>query len=166
VDETVALWQAAEKDRDAKALRRCLAPDVVFISPLTNAFRFRGPDQVCDVLEAAWDVVEDVRWHTVVGDGDTRVLIFHATAAGEKVEEAQLLRFDADGLIVEMTYYGRPLPGVTAVMTGLTGPMMRRQGRPAMGRFLKAATAPLAYITKLGERQIVPLADPKKSKNQ
>jgi hypothetical protein len=164
VDETVATWQAAELDRDAAALRRCLADDVVFISPLTDAFRFRGPEQVVEVLEASWQVFEDMRWHTALGTGDTRALFFHATARGQQVEEAQLLRFDPAGLIRELTFYGRPLPGVTAVMTGIAGPLLRRQNRPLMARLLGPATAPIAFLTKVGERRVVPLADPAKAR--
>jgi hypothetical protein len=46
------------------------------------------------------------------------------------VAEAQLLRFDGNGLIREMALFGRPLPGLTAVMTGIAGPLLTRQ-KPA-----------------------------------
>lgn len=166
VDETVASWQQAGQTKDIALLRRCLAPDVVMISPLTDAFRFHGPDQLCEVIGAAWEVLTDLRFHTVVGDDSTRALFFHSTAAGQPVEEAQLLRFDDDGLVTELTLYGRPLPGVTAVMTGIAGPLLRRQGRPLVGRLLTAATAPLALLTRVGERRIVPLADPAKGRRR
>lgn len=166
VEETVATWQRAGQTKDVSLLRRCLAADVVLISPLTAAFRFRGPDELCDVFASAWEVLTDLRFHTGVGDDETRALFFHATADGQAVEEAQLLRFDGDGLITEVTLYGRPLPGVTAVMTGIAGPLLRRQGRPLMGRVLTAATAPLALLTRVGERRIVPLADPAKARRQ
>jgi hypothetical protein len=166
VDDTVAAWRRAGESKDVALLRQCLAPDVVMISPLTAAFRFHGPDQLCEVFAAAWEgAFGEIRFHTEVGDGDTRALFFHATAGGEAVEEAQLLRFDGAGLVSELTLYGRPLPGVTAVMTGIAGPLLRRQGRPLMARFLAAATAPLAALTRVGERRIVPLADPAKARH-
>lgn len=165
VDETVATWKRAAETRDVALVRRSVAPDVVMISPLTRAFRFEGPDELCEVLEAAWDgVITNLRWHTEVGDGDTRALFFYAEARGEEVEEAQLLRFDANGLIRELTLFGRPLPGLTAVMTGIAGPLLRRQKRPFAGRLIGAATAPLALLTKLGEQRVVPLADPARAK--
>jgi hypothetical protein len=164
VDETVAAWKRAAGTGDVALLRRCLAPGVVMISPLTAAFRFRGPDEVCEVFAAAWEgALADIRWHTAVGDGDVRALFFHARAKGEEVEEAQLLRFE-DGLVTELTLYGRPLPGVTAVMTGIAGPLLRRQGRPLMARLFGAATAPLAAMTRLGEKRLVPLADPARTR--
>ena len=61
VDETVAFWQQAIRDKDIDLFRRCLAPDVVMISPLTAAFRFRGPDQLCQVFEAGWEVLSGHR---------------------------------------------------------------------------------------------------------
>lgn len=165
VDETVENWQRAAENRDVALLRQCLAPDVVLISPLTAAFRFRGPDELCEVFEAAWDgVLTDIRFHTVLGDGAARALFFNALAGGEEVEEAQLLRFDGTGLIREMTLFGRPLPGLTAVLTGIAGPLLVRQNRPLMARALGAATAPLALLTKVGERRLVPLADPAKAR--
>jgi SnoaL-like domain len=165
VEQTVENWQRAAEHRDVALLRQCLAPEVVMISPLTAAFRFRGPDEICEVFEAAWDgVLTDIRFHTVLGDGDARALFFHARAGGEEVEEAQLLRFDGAGLIREMTLFGRPLPGLTAVLTGIAGPLLVRQNRPLAGRLLGAATAPLAALTKVGERRIVPFADPAKAR--
>jgi hypothetical protein len=166
VDETVATWQEASTTHDAAAVRRCLAPGVELISPLTEVFRFRGPDEVTEVLEAVWEVLTDVRWHTAVGTGSTRALFFHATARGQVVEEAQLLRFDADGRITELTLFGRPLPGVTAVMVGIGGPLLRRQGRPVVARLIGAAVAPLAVLTRVGEKRVVPLADPAKAKRR
>lgn len=164
VDGTVAAWLAAAEAGNAEGARRCLAADVVVISPLTAMFRFHGPDQVCDMLASAYEVLEGLRVHTQVGDGDTRALFFHGTARGQVVEEAQLLRFDADGLIRELTLFGRPLPGVTAVLSGIGGPLLRRQGRPLMARLLGAATAPLAAVTRLAEKRLVPLADPARSR--
>ena len=45
-------------------------------------------------------------------------------------------------------------------MTGIAGPLLGRQKRALAGRLLAAATAPLAMLTEVGERRIVPLADP------
>lgn len=166
VDDTVATWQRASETRDPAAARRCLAPGVELISPLTEAFRFRGPDEIVEVLEAAWEVFTEIRWHTTLGTGDTRALFLYATARGEPVEEAQLLRFDGAGLITELTFYGRPLPGVTAVMAGIGGPLLRRQGRPVAARLIAAAVAPLAVLTRVGEKRIVPFADPARAKRR
>lgn len=163
-DETIAAWRAAAERGDAAAAVRCLAPDVVVISPLTARFRFHGPGQVADMLAAAYEVLTDIRFHTSVGAGDTRALFFHARAGREEVEEAQLLRLDRDGLIRELTLFGRPLPALTTVLRDLGPRLLRRQGRPGLARLVAVATRPLAALTGSGDRRVVPLGDPARAR--
>ncbi|MCI4065786.1 nuclear transport factor 2 family protein [Micromonospora sp. R77] len=163
-DRTIAAWRTAAEQGDAAAAVRCLAPDVEVISPLTARFRFHGPGQVGDMLAAAYEVLTDIRFHTAVGEGATRALFFHARAGGEEVEEAQLLRLDADGLIHELTLFGRPLPALTTVLRDLGPRLLRRQGRPGLARVVALATRPLAALTGSGDRRIVPLGDPSRAR--
>ena len=160
----VAAWRAAGERGDAAAATGCLAEDVVLISPLTAQFRFHGRDEIRPVLETAFEVFRDLRFHTEVGDADTRALFFYAKVGRDEVEEAQLLRLDAAGHIRELTLFGRPLPVVTAVMADLGPRLLRRQGRPGLARVVRLATAPLAAMTRLGERRLVPLADPARAR--
>lgn len=157
---TTAAWRAAGERGDAEAAGRCLADGVCLISPLTARFQFRGCGQVRDVLAAAFEVIAEIRYHTEVGDGATRVLFYRGRCGREQFEEAQLLRFDAEGLITELTLFGRPLPGVTAVMAAIGPALLRRQDQPVRARVIAAATRPLAALTRLGEAHVVPLADP------
>jgi len=159
-DDTVAAWQAAGERGDAEAAARCLAPEIELVSPLTEQFRFRGRDRVGELLVAAFEVFKELRFHTAVGDGDVRALFYRARVGREEFEEAQLLRLDADGLIRELTLFGRPLPGLTAVMAEIGPRMLRRQGRPGLARVIGLAARPMAGMTRLGERRLVPLADP------
>ncbi len=156
----IRAWRAANEAGDSRAAIDCLAADVQFISPLTAQFRFRGRDQVGEVLAAAFEVLSDVRYHTEVGDEATRALVCTGRCGKEQFEEAQLLRLDPDGLIVELTFFGRPLPGVTAVMAAIGPLLVRRQGRPALSRIIAAATKPLAAMTRIGDAHLVPRADP------
>ncbi|NED95127.1 nuclear transport factor 2 family protein [Phytoactinopolyspora alkaliphila] len=160
VDTTVAAWQAATENGDADAAAVCLADDAVFISPLTARFQFRGRVQIHEMLTSAFEVISGVRVHTVVGSEDTRAVFFTGTSGSVEFEEAQLLRFGEDGLITEITLFGRPLPGVTAVMAGIGPRMVRRQGRRRLAVVVGAAVRPLAAMTRLGERYLVPLTDP------
>ena len=164
--ETIAAWRVAGERGAAAAAARCLAPDVEVISPLTAQFRFRGPAQVTDMLASAFEVIHDIRFHTEVGQGDTWALFYHARAGGEAVEEAQLLRLDADGLIRELTLFGRPLPALTAVMTGIGPRLLRRQRQPMLARAVTLATAPLHAMVRLGERTLLPRADPNRSSHR
>jgi hypothetical protein len=157
---TIDAWRTAGEHGDAAAATACLAPEVEMISPLTGQFRFHGPAQVGDVLASAFEVIHDIRYHTEVGANDTWALFYHGVARREPVEEAQLLRLDADGLIREITFFGRPLPALTEVMAAIGPRLLRRQRRPGLARVVGLATAPLNALTRLGERTIVPRADP------
>ena len=77
-----------------------------------------------------------------------------------EVEEAQLLRLDGDGLIREITLFGRPLPALTAVMSGIGPRIARHQGRRGLAAFLRLNTAPLHAMVTFGDRRVVPLAAP------
>ena len=160
IDTTTAAWRTAGERGDGEAAAACLAENVVAISPLTAAFRFEGREQVREMLLAAVQVFGDVRYHTEVGDERTRALFMTGRAGREQFEEAQLLRFDDDGRIVELTLFGRPLPALTQVLSTIGPLLVRRQGRPGLARVIKAATAPLHAVTRLGEKTLVPLADP------
>ena len=160
--DTVARWRAAGETGDADAAAACLAPDAVLISPLTAQFRFRGRDQVRDVLAAGFQVIHGITWHTEVRDGGTVALFYRATSRGIEVEEAQLLRLDDAGLIGELTLFGRPLPALTAVMSAIGPEIARRQGRRGLAAFLRVNTAPLHAMVRLGDRRVVPLAAPRR----
>lgn len=157
---TITAWCAAGEHGDAAAATACLAPDVELISPLTARFRFHGRDQVADVLTSAFEVIRDIRFHTEVGSDDTWALFYHGRTRREPVEEAQLLRLNADGLIRELTFFGRPLPALTEIMAGIGPRLLRRQRRPGLARLVGLATAPLNAMAGFGERTILPRADP------
>jgi hypothetical protein len=164
--ETVRRWCAAIERGDADAAAACLAEQVDVISPLTDRFRFHGRQQAHVMLAAAFEVISDIRVHTVVGGGDNGAyaVFYRGRCDTVAVEEAQLLRLDRGGSVVELTPFGRPLPALTAVMTRIGPALARRQRRPALARFLGLATRPLAAVTRYGDRTIVPLADPARSR--
>jgi hypothetical protein len=163
-DEVISRWREAGERGDAELAATALAEGVVLISPLTARFRFTGKDQVTAVLTAAFEVFSQIRFHTELGDDGSCALFYHGVVGGLAVEEAQLLRLDADGLIEELTLFGRPLPALTAAMHELGPRLARQDGRPALARFLAVATAPLAAITRTGDRYLVPLADPNRGR--
>jgi hypothetical protein len=161
---TIAAWRQALEAGDAEAAGACLAEEALFISPLTDKFRFHGREQITDVLRSAVEVFDDVRFHTEVVDGSTAALFFRCRIGAQPVEEAQLLRLDDAGLIGELTFFGRPLPALTATMVGLGPRMLRRQGRPGLGRLIGMAVRPLAAMTRFGEERLVPMADPNRTR--
>src|SRR2546429_1788511 len=157
-DKTISAWRAAAEQGDAQAAARCLADGVEVISPLTAKFRFHGRDQVHGMLSAAFEVISEIRFHTAIGDADTRALFYYARAGREEVEEAELIRLDQAGLIRELTLFGRPLPALTAIMSEIGPPLLRRQGRPRFARGIGFATRPLAGITRVRRRRSSPPA--------
>ncbi|MFD2094180.1 nuclear transport factor 2 family protein [Blastococcus deserti] len=158
--DVISRWRAAVESGDADTAAACLAPDVVLISPLTDRFRFTGRDQAHAVLTAAFTVLDDIRFHTQVRDGATVALVARAHVGPQALEEAQLLRLGQDGLVEELTVFGRPLPAVTGLMAALGPVLARNGGRRGLASLLAAATAPLHGMARFGERRIVPLADP------
>jgi SnoaL-like protein len=162
---TIDAWRAAGEHGDAASCTALLAPDVEVLSPLTEAFRFRGPAQVTDMLLSAFEVIHDIRFHTQLGGGDTWALFYHARTGSVTVEEAQLLRLDTAGLIRELTLFGRPLPALTTVMSGIGPRLLRRQRQPLLSRLVRLATAPLNAAAHLGERTLLPKADPNRKTN-
>jgi hypothetical protein len=161
-DQTIAEWRLAAEHHDAARAIACLADNVVLISPLTAQFTFDGRDRVGDVLIAGFQVIEEIRFHTEVGDDRTRALFYHGRCGKQALEEAQLLRLNREGLITEITLFGRPLPGLTAVMRRIGPIILRRQGHPQLGGLLGVATVPLHALTSSGEQRLVPLADPRR----
>ena len=161
-DTTIAGWRLAGENHDAAQAIACLADHAVLISPLTAQFTFDGKERVGDVLVAAFEVIEEIRYHTEVGDDRTRALFYYGRCGRQAFEECQLLRLNHQGLITEITLFGRPLPGLTAVMRRIAPVLLRRQGRPQLAGLIGAAALPLHALTASGEQRLVPLADPRR----
>lgn len=158
--DAVRRWRAAGESGDAQGAAECLRIDVELTSPLTGRFRFQGREQVHLLLTAAFATISEIRFHTELGDGDTKALFYRGRVGEHEFEEAQLLRLDAEGLISELTLFGRPLPALTGLMSALGPELAQRAGHPALAAFIRASTTPLHAVTQLGDRKLAPLTDP------
>ena len=100
-------------DRDG--VRAALAEDVVFRSPVV--FRpYEGHAMVSAILtEGAMNVFEDFRYIERFEEGDAAALIFEARVGDREVQGLDLLRFDAEGKIAELTVMVRPMSGLNAL---------------------------------------------------
>jgi SnoaL-like domain len=115
-------FRAAVEARDHAAMVDCLAPDVVFHSPVT--FRpFEGRDAVAVVLGAVLEVFEDFRYTDELAGEGAEVLVFEARVGDRQAQGIDLLRVNRDGLIEDFTVMVRPLSAALAL-------------RDAMGRQL------------------------------
>ncbi|WP_454860016.1 nuclear transport factor 2 family protein [Promicromonospora soli] len=157
---TVARWRAAAESGDVDAAVACLSPDVVLSSPLTDQFRLEGSGQLRDFLAEAFIAIEGIRFHTQTGQDDTYALVYRARVAGQPFEEAQLLGFDDEARIAEITLFGRPMPALTALMTTLGPKLARKEGRRGLATLLRASAAPIHAMVTFGDRSVVPRTRP------
>jgi SnoaL-like domain len=122
-----ALRLAAER-HDVSAVIALFAPDIIVRSPITGLIRFEGLEQTRDLFTRVFDVISDVRFYETVGEGQPTQVIFWAGWVGPHyLEEANLLRLDAEGRIREMTVFMRPVPGLLALAAGLAGSLASRR---------------------------------------
>jgi hypothetical protein len=96
---------------DVDGIGELFAEDIVFHSPITF-HPFLGRETVARLIGQVAQVFEDFRYtDELEGDG-THALIFRASVAGRDLEGIDLLRFDAQGLIVDFTVLVRPMSGL------------------------------------------------------
>jgi hypothetical protein len=105
----VAAWHRIVDARDPAGLAALLADDVVFRSPAVHTPQ-EGRAKAAAYLGAALAVLgPTVRYEREWYATDSAVLEFHADLDGVLVHGVDLIRFDADGHIVEFTVMVRPL---------------------------------------------------------
>jgi SnoaL-like domain len=100
---------------DPDALKAALADDIVFRSPVV--FRpYEGKAVVGTIItEGAMKVFEDFRYVHRSEAGDEAALVFEARVGDRDVQGLDLLRFDSEGLISELTVMVRPMSGLNAL---------------------------------------------------
>ena len=105
----------AVEARDAAALTGALAEDVAFRSPVV--FRpYEGRELVATILtEGAMKVFEDFRYTDRLEGEGTAALIFEARVGDREVQGLDLLRFDRQGRIAELTVMVRPMSAMHAL---------------------------------------------------
>jgi|ERR687888_1151546 hypothetical protein len=108
-------FRAAVEAEDPEALTAALADDVVFRSPVV--FRpYEGKSLVATILtQGAMKVFEDFRYTDQLEDGDVAALIFSARVGDRSLDGLDLLRFDVDGKVVELSVMVRPMSGLNAL---------------------------------------------------
>jgi hypothetical protein len=67
------------------------------------------------VLEAVTQVFEDFRYVERFDRGDAATLVFKARVGDRELDGVDILSFDAEGLVRELTVMVRPLSGATAL---------------------------------------------------
>jgi hypothetical protein len=144
-------FAAAMLARDFDAIGALLAADVVVTSPITASFRFRGRDDVLELLRVVREVIEGIEYSPHIAAGNAAALNFRGRVGDVELEGVDLLRLDDDGAVKEFTVFIRPLAGVTALMAALGPPLARPRGR-WRAVAIRVLAGPLALLTRRSDR--------------
>lgn len=138
--------RAAFEARDHGGIVDALSPDVVLRSPIFDV-PFRGIEEAGDLFA----VLLEVLWPLTYLDeipGDPHVLHFVGDINGKELEGIDLLRFDDQGKVREITVFFRPFPGVAAFLAAMGPKIGRRRGGPGRAAILAAAGAPVSGLMR------------------
>jgi SnoaL-like domain len=157
-DETIAKLRLAGESHDPHAMIALLSDDVIVRSPITQQIRFEGIDQARDLFVRVFAVIRDITFYEVVGAGTaTQVIFWRGTVSGTYLEEANLLKLDDEGRIVEMTVFMRAVPGLLQLLAALAPSLASRYGKPR-ALFLRAQLNALSTIYRAAEPMVLSLA--------
>lgn len=107
-------FRRAMETSDQDALGPLLSPNVALHSPVLNK-PFQGKEIVYPLLGFLRSKFEDAHYTDEFSAEGKLALVFRARIGGRRAEGVQILRFDADGLIEEITTMLRPLTAALAL---------------------------------------------------
>jgi hypothetical protein len=107
-------FRAAAEAKDFEAAEGLFREDVVFRSPFVYR-PYPGLDALRFILTNVAEIFEDFVYVEHVETGDTAVLMFGAKVGDRELQGVDILKFDEEGLISEMTVMVRPMSGLQAV---------------------------------------------------
>ena len=115
-DHPVQAWHALVADRSIEGLDALLADDVVFHSPIVHTPQ-QGRAVTKLYLSAAFQVLfnESFTYVREVASGDSAALEFTSEIDGVVLNGIDLIRFDAEGRIVDFKVMIRPLKAIQLV---------------------------------------------------
>jgi hypothetical protein len=126
--KSLAKWHAMIAAADLSDLESIVAEDAVFRSPVANT-PYPGKQVVCIVLRGAMKVFRDFVYHRELYDDANSVCLEFAARVGDKqLKGIDLVKFGADGKIVEFEVMVRPATGVMALgeaMKAIAGPAIK-----------------------------------------
>ncbi len=97
--------------KDVEGGRALFREDVIFRSPFVHSL-YEGIDATAFLLGQVVQVFGDFRYIAQVETGDVAVLQFEATVGDRELQGVDILRFDGDGLIADLTVMVRPMTGL------------------------------------------------------
>jgi hypothetical protein len=145
--------------RDRRRVVEAFADDAVLRSPFTDNVVFEGRDQLDGLIEVILDVLDDLAYTDELHSDGTAVLVGHASVNGLRLQFVDHLKLSDDGLVQEMTVFFRPLPATTAALRRI-GAGLGRQKSNARAQLIRAMAAPLAAMSRAGDRLAARLVRP------
>lgn len=118
------LWET----RDLGSWADALSDDVTMYSPMFKT-PFKGRETAMELFEVLLATLQDFEITEQFSDHDTHAFFWRATAAGNTIEGADLIRHDVNHKIVEIRVLIRPLVGIAAFGEVMGPPLARRRGR-------------------------------------
>lgn len=116
IPAAVVAWHRVVEARDSAGLSELLSDDIVFRSPAVHTPQ-EGRAKAEAYLNAALTVLgPTVQYEREWYASDGAVLEFHADLDGTQVHGVDMMRFDADGRIVEFTVMVRPACALTRLI--------------------------------------------------
>ncbi len=131
---------------DHAAVVDSLAEDVVLRSPIFEK-EFRGRDEASDLFAVLIEVLEELTYVAEI-PGDPHMVWFRAKVKGTPLEGVDLLRFDQEGKVEEITVLMRPFPGIAAFISATGGPLGRRRGGAGRAALISAANPPVTFFMR------------------
>lgn len=116
VARSLETWHRMVATRDLTDLPTIVHPAAEFRSPM--AFKpYRSREAVVLILSTVITIFENFEYHRAFAspDGLSLVLEFSADVGGKSLKGIDMVRFDADGLIVDFEVMIRPLNGLQAL---------------------------------------------------
>jgi len=113
---TLDTWHQWLQTRDPVQLDSLMASDVVFRSPVAHT-PYPGKQAIALLLSTVATVFENFVYHRqfVSEDGQSVVLEFAAEVSGKALKGIDMIRFNAEGKIVEFEVMVRPASGLQAL---------------------------------------------------
>ena len=139
-------FRAAFEARDHEAIVEALAADVVLQSPIFEV-PFTGIEEASDLFAVLLDVLWPITYLEEI-PGDPHVLHFTSEIKGKNLEGIDLLRFDDEGKVKEITVFFRPFPAVAAFLSESGPKLARRRAGAGRAAALRIAGAPVGAMMR------------------
>jgi hypothetical protein len=161
LNETAAVlpFRAGIEAGDLAAVVDAFAPDAVVHSPITDALRFEGLEQIGAVFRVILDVFDGIRYTDELRSGDSAVLVASARVDGTDIEIADHMRLDEHGKISELTVFFRPMPAIAVSARAIGEGLGVRRSR-SRARVISTLVRPLIPLTRVGDRVATKLLGP------